>query len=152
MKVQEALDRIDSIKPNMVPPEIKVQWLSELDDVIRREIIQEHYDGPRPPHHHHHHHHWPGNPLEQHPHHHEKPMPEEEKQQYCAERRDEELLVPFPYDKLYQYYLAMQIDIVTAEIEKYNTDSQLFQAAYVEYQDWYNRHYYPRQRVCEFSL
>ena len=72
MNIQQALDRIDSIKPNMVMQDIKVQWLSELDDMIRREIVEQHHKDNRP-------HHpwghpdrpidgrypWPGNPLEQ---------------------------------------------------------------------------------------
>ena len=44
MNIQQALDRIDTIKPNMVPPDIKVQWLSELDAMIRQEIIDTHYE------------------------------------------------------------------------------------------------------------
>lgn len=149
MTIQQALDRIDAIKPNMVMQEVKIQWLSEIDAVIQEEIINQHYDNGKPPHHHIH---WPGNPLDQHIHHHHD-HEGKKLEPYCTDGdMTQQLIVPFPYDKLYQHYLAMQLDIVNAEVEKYNNDSQLFNAAYMEFSDWYTRNHMPVQKNRQFRL
>lgn len=62
------------------------------------------------------------------------------------------LTVPFPYSKLYDHYLAMQIDWANAEVDKYNNDAALFASAYQEYANWYNVHNMPVQRHREFHL
>lgn len=42
MKIQEALDRIDLMKPNAVSTGQKIMWLSELDGLIWEEVITTH--------------------------------------------------------------------------------------------------------------
>lgn len=155
MTIQEALDLIDGIKPNMVPQDIKVRWLSELDGMLDREIVKQHHDGPRRPYHHHEP--WLIHPLlheDVHVHDHERPEPPEEFQPYDphGDLTEQTLLVQFPYDKVYQHYLAMQIDVANQEIDKYNNDSQLYQLALQEWSDWYTRTHFPKQRNCEFHL
>lgn len=42
MKIQEAIDYLDEVKPNQYPFEIKLQWLSELDARLYEDIIKTH--------------------------------------------------------------------------------------------------------------
>lgn len=160
MTIQEALDRIDAVKPNMVPTEIKIQWLGELDGMIWKEIITQHEpadrDHPVPERW------WKGrllDPLQHDDVHHfppppPRPMPDAPDEMHYALDIDTStrLLVPFPYDRMYQFYLAMKIDEVNMEIEKRNNDGALFDAAYGEYSDWYTRHHMPLQKRRSFRL
>ena len=127
MTIQEAIDRVDILKPNHFTFEDKVKWLSQLDGQIYSDIILAHekaegtpdsfagYDNDT----------WP----------------------------DVELLVPFPYsDDIYVYYLAAQIDLGNAEISKYNNDKTLYNTALQTYQNYYNRNHMPVQRVRDFRL
>lgn len=151
MTIQEALDRIDMMRPNMMKKEIKIQALSELDGLIWREIIQNHEDGS------------------------EKPMtimeqivflsPEE---RTIGETEDEQtqefpgytietdpgtvLLAPFPYDEVYTWWLASKADWQNQEIDKYNNDRTLFNNAYDTLSDWWTRTHMPKQRSREFRI
>ena len=42
MTIQEALDRVDLLRPNYQDINMKIRWLSELDGLIYREIISNH--------------------------------------------------------------------------------------------------------------
>ena len=155
MTIQEALDMIDMIKPNMVPPEAKVRWLGDLDGMLWREVVLAHEHGeaparPKPP---------SVDPFDRKPMH---TMQDERQEGHEAEHSlpdydmvtdlGTQLLAPHPYSKMYPLYLAQQIDLANAEIEKYNNDSALFQTAFNDYNAWYTRTHMPRQRVREFRL
>lgn len=152
MTIQEALDRIDLMRPNMVEKTVKIAALSELDGLIFREIILNHEDGrPRPM-----------TPMEEiiwlSP---EKrtygsgnppvPPPEPQFPGYTMETDPgTELLVKFPYDEIYTWWLASKVDWANQEMDKYNNDRTLFNSAYDTYSDWYTRTHMPRQRSREF--
>lgn len=118
MKVGEAIALVDRQKPNKFSAEEKYRWLSEIDGLIVRELIDTHE----------------GSPLSgaftgyQ--------IPDDEKT---------ELLAPFPYDKLYRWYLESKIDLGNMEIGKYNNSNSLFNSAYLTFSDHYNRTHMPRQ-------
>ena len=42
MKIIEAIQKVDALKPNNYSQEDKIKWLSTLDGVIKREIIDTH--------------------------------------------------------------------------------------------------------------
>ena len=46
MRLQQAIDRVDEMRPNMQSRELKVIWLSELDGLIWRELIEKHHLKP----------------------------------------------------------------------------------------------------------
>lgn len=125
MTVQEAIDRIDMLKPNKYPARQKVAWLSDLDGMVWREVILAHerddlcdefdgYDQDTPP--------------------------------------DTELLVPVPYVDIYQHYMATQMDIANAETNKYAQDMMLFNNAWTTFGDYWTRTHMPVQKVCQFRL
>ena len=150
MRIQEALDKIDLMRPNMVKKQLKIAALSELDGLIRREIIDNHGNGKRPM------------TLM------EKIifLPPEERAEADEEQEEEtefagynietdpstELLAPFPYDEIYLYWLASKVDFQNLEMDKYNNDRVLFNNAWETLSDWWTRTHMPRQRVREFRL
>lgn len=54
-----------------------------------------------------------------------------------------ELLIPPPWDEVYVYYLYAQMDQRLGEIERYNNDAALFNAAWNDAVTWYNRTHMP---------
>ena len=42
MTIIEAINRIDALKPNNCSQDMKVQWLSQLDGIIKEKIIDTH--------------------------------------------------------------------------------------------------------------
>jgi len=56
-----------------------------------------------------------------------------------------ELLIPEPYDDVYMYYIDQRVAYNNNDIRRYNTASQLFNNAYITYQQWYNRTHRARQ-------
>lgn len=111
MTIAEAIETADKLKPNQYDHETKVQWLSNLDGMIFREVIKTHAKQPI--------HHFSG---------------------YEDAVSETPLLVPFPYDDdVYVSYLHSQIDKMNGETAKYNQSATLFNSAYIRYQDWYSR-------------
>ena len=136
MKLQQAIDRVDELRPNMQSREIKVAALSELDGLIWRELIQKHwmktdeYDGYEKD--------AAGRPL----------MPEYDSDTDPGKT----LLVPVPYDNVYVYWLMAKIDEQTMEQEKYNNDKAMFTAAYESFSDYWTRTHMPKTRVRELRI
>lgn len=140
MKLQQAMDRVDEMRPNMQSRTLKLDWLSELDGLIWREIIIRHF------------------------------MTTEEYAAYddrygkneagyfnipaYDEDTDEgkDLLVPFPYDNLYLYWLMAKIDEQTLEQDKYNSDRAMFNASYESFSDFWTRNHMPRTRTRELRI
>ncbi len=56
---------------------------------------------------------------------------------------DDVLLVPFPYDGIYNYWLQAMISLENGENAKYVVQMQLFNAEYTNYARWYNRNHRP---------
>ena len=53
---------------------------------------------------------------------------------------DEQLLIPFPYgEDVYYNYLQAMIALENSETQRYNKRLQMFNNAYTEYKNWYNR-------------
>lgn len=117
MKIENALQQCDDLKPNMFSPGDKILWLSILDGIIKKEIIDTHegyddivfngYDDNTP--------------------------------------LDTELLVPEPYSDVYIKWLFSQIDFNNAEFDRYNNSMMMYNTAYVQYANWYNRTHMPLQ-------
>ena len=126
MTVREAITQVDRLKPNKYSEADKVKWLSDIDGLIVRELVDTHENSPLT----------------------------EEFMGYTdlATHGDTELLVPFPYDILYRWYLESQIDLSNMEINKYNNSKTLFNNAYLTYTDHYNRTHMPKQRVPVFRF
>lgn len=116
MTIREAVSAADKIKQgNVYSEREKIGWLSTLDGIIKKEIIDTHegaeniqfggYDNETDV--------------------------------------DTELLVYEPYTNVYVYYMAAQIDLNDGEITKYSNDMTLFNNAYRMFSDSFNRLHKP---------
>lgn len=116
MKIIEAINEADALKPNGYTQEEKIRWLSTLDGAIKKEIIDQHEgaetDG------------FPGYDEE-------TPL-------------ETELLAQEPYGRpLYLRYLEMQMDYYNGETARYNNSQTMYQAAYAAFARWYHRTHRP---------
>ena len=115
MTVIEAVNRIDSVKPNNYTQADKVAWLSQLDGRVKAEIIDTHEDAPVV--------NFSG---------YDKDTP-----------LSTTLLVPYPYDELYPLWLEARIDYANSEYTRYNNSMAMFNTAYADYERYYNRTHMP---------
>ena len=118
MTIKEALDAIDVIrKNNKVSEEMKIRWLSRLDAKAHREVFLSHEgveQGTED---------FPGYDI--------------------STPQEQELMIPFPYDEVYEYYLAMKVDETLSESLKYNISAEKFNHAYQAFMDRYNQVHKP---------
>lgn len=118
MTIGQALEIIDKKYPNHFDDAVKIGWLSELDGKVHAEILLTH-DGDVTA--------FGGYRYD--------------------DDRDTTLLVPEPFAYgVYTRYLEMMIDQEYKEIERYNQSATLYNAAYLEFENWYNRTHMPRSR------
>lgn len=124
MTIQAAIDLIDSLKPNMFSDQQQVAWLSDLDGMIWREIIQTHEGAPETP--------FTGYDQDTQP--------------------DTALLAPAPYSDVYKHYLASRMDIANRDNNEYAKDMALFATAWQTLCDYWNRTYMPISKVHQLRL
>lgn len=122
MKINEAIQAVDSLKPNGYSELEKIGWLSELDGTIKAEIIDTHegaedisFNGYNEQ-----------TPLEQ------------------------ELIVPYPYDRIYKSWLESRIDYANGDYAKYNNSVTVFNTDYLSFQRAYNRKHMPKGSKIKF--
>lgn len=118
MTIREVLETVDRLKVNTYRTEDKIDWLSILDGLIYNEVFRTH-----------------------------EGCPVMEFNGYEVSDQDVELLVPEPYAyDIYLHYLEARIDQENEEIVKYNQSISLYNAAYLRFQDFWNRthRYVPR--------
>lgn len=129
MTIQDALSRVDLLKPNMQSVGFKIDYLSQIDAIIHRELLMKHEM----------------NEAEE--------WPEEFEPYDEGTDRGTELLVPFPYDEdLYTFWLMSKVDIQNQELDKYANDRTLFNNAYETFSDWLTRTHMPISAAREFHL
>lgn len=122
MTIIEAVARVDAVKPNVYQLPQKIKWLSELDGIIKKEIIDTHEGGE-------------GITFSG----------------YTEDTNtNTELLVPAPYDEIYVRYLEMQIDYTNNEYGKYNNSMMVYSSAYNAFEKHYNRDHMPISRGSRF--
>ena len=122
MKIIEAINQIDSQKPNTCSYEEKLSWLSRLDFMVKRLIIDTHeggdgvsftdYDDSTDP--------------------------------------NTEMLVPAPFDEMYIRWLEAQIDYANEEYDRYNNAVLMYQTAYDGFSAWYNRNHMPISKSIQY--
>ena len=122
MKIIEAINRVDALKRNTYSQPDKVQWLSRVDQMVKRHIIDTHegaeavtftgYDD--------------------------------------ATDLDTELLVPAPYDELYLRWMEAMIDFHNGEYGKYNNAVDMFNTSYAAFQNYYNRTHMPKGKQFKY--
>ena len=122
MTLQQAIDRIDAIMHNTYSREQKVEWLSRLDSMVQRLIIDTHEGGDSVA--------FAG----------------------YDDRTgmDTVLLAPAPFDEMYVRWLEAQIYYANGEYDKYNNAILMYQTAYDGYANYYNRSHLPKGRNINF--
>lgn len=122
MKIIEAINRIDALKHNTYSQTDKVQWLSRVDWMIKRHIIDTHEGA------------------------------EEVSFTGYDDSTDlqTELLAPPPYDELYLRWMEAQIDYHNGEYGKYNNSVEMFNIAYEGFQNYYNRTRMPKGKKFKY--
>ena len=113
MKIIEAINQIDSLKPNTYSVKQKIYWLSQLEAMVKVQVIDTHEGGDRIP--------FDG----------------------FTEDTDTQtqLFMPAPFDMAYIYWLEAQIHYANEDIERYNGAIRLFSDAYRAFQlDYHGKH------------
>ena len=122
MKIIEAINGIDSLNHNTYTESDKVQWLSRVDWMVKKHIIDTHegaeevtftgYDDMTDP--------------------------------------NTELLVPAPHDELYLRWMEAQIHYHNGEYGKYNNAIDMFNTTYEDYKRHYNRTHMPKGKQFKY--
>ena len=115
MKLMKAIAKIDSLKQNTYDRSEKIAWLSELDGMVKRQIIDTHEGGSQVP--------FSGYDLS---------TPDEQ-----------ELLVSAPFAEMYLLWLEGKIDYYNGDYTRFNNAMTLFDAAYKAFGDDYTRTHIP---------
>ena len=115
MTLIEAITRIKTLKPNTFLKQDIIRWLSILDGIIKKEIIDTHEGG------------------------------ESVTFNGYNEQSDltVDMLVPAPYDDIYIRWLEAQMDYANGEYNKYNNSVAIYNEAYTNYERYYNRTHMP---------
>ena len=139
MTPEKAIQLADKMKPNMMSEDVKYQFLNEIEGKVFYEIIMTHENDENAecPHY--------DPPAEAED---EEETESEEETEETEETEDEpaEMLAQAPYDMLYVYWLMAQIDHLNMEMDKYNNDRGLFENAWGNFADYWNRTKMPIQR------
>lgn len=122
MTILEAINQIDNLKHNTYSRSDKLAWLSRLDHMIVR-LIMETHEG--------------ADTLEFAGYGDNTPL-------------DTVLLVPAPFDEIYLRWLEAQMDYANGEYERYNNSIAMYQAAYDGYAGYYNRTHMPKGRKIRY--
>lgn len=136
MKLAEIIGKVDTLKKNQIEDDLKRQWISELDLLVFHEIILTH-ELPEI---------LKGNETVQ------RFIENGGKESPYDENTDgeTELLIPEPYSDVYFWWLASKIDLMELNSKQYKADLELYNNAYLTYQDYYNRTHMPVQKVRGF--
>lgn len=124
MKIIEAITRLDALKFNTYTQTDKVEWLSGLDNMVKKHIIDTHEGA------------------------------EDVIFTGYDESTDlqTELLVPAPHDEMYLRWLEAQVDYHNGEYDKYNNAIIMFNTVYEAYQSYYTRTHLPLIRGRRFRF
>ena len=116
MTINEAIARADRESHNTIPKEEKIRWLSDIDGIIKLEIIDTHEGAEG---------------VEYKGYTEDTPL-------------DTVLIVSEPWSDVYIKYLEMKIAYAHAEYDKYNNATLAYNSAYTAFAKWYNRTHMPK--------
>ena len=122
MTIIEVVNRLDALKFNTYTQDDKVEWLSRLDTMVKKQIIDTHEGAEAI-----------------------------SFQGYTTDTpMDTVLLVPAPHDEMYLRWMEAQKDYHNGEYDKYNNAIILFNSAYENYAADYNQNHKPVSRGRRF--
>lgn len=113
MKIIEAINQIDSLKPNTYSTEQKILWLSNLESMVKRLVIDTHEGGEHVT--------FTG---------------------FTGDTdTSTTLLMPAPYDVAYLYWLEAKIHYANEDIDMYNSAVIMFDSTFSKYKADYTRNH-----------
>ena len=116
MKICEAISQINSLKPNTYSDKQKIYWLSQVESMIKRLVIDAHEGGEQIS--------FAG---------------------FTEDTSTEtELFMPEPFSMGYVYWLEAQIHYANEDIDMYNSAIMMFNASFSEYKADYKRNHVSR--------
>ena len=122
MTIIEAIGKIDDLKHNIYSLADKIGWLSRLDSMAKRLVIDTHDGG--------------GDVCFS---------------GYNVDTDlNTEMLIPEPFDEAYLRWMEAQIDYHNGEYEKYNNSIDTFNVSWTAYQNYYNRTHMPKGKRMKF--
>ena len=122
MTINEAITRLDSLKPNGYTLSDKIGWLSIVDGMIKNNIIDTHEGGEG---------------VTFNGYNDDTPL-------------DTELLVKAPYDELYISWLSSKVDYFNGEYVKYNNNIVRYNDTLSAYANHYNRTHMPKGKKHKY--
>ena len=122
MKLAELIAHVDSIRPNAYDKDVMTGWVNEIERQVWEQVINRAEDAVD----------YPG--------------------LYVYDANDEtELLVDDSHKDVYVTYLLAQMDYANMEIDRYNVDSTMHQAAWDGYAAEYRRNHLPKTHETPVS-
>ena len=119
MTLIEMIAMVDELRPNQISKQTKTTWLNEIEHRVYDEVISRAA----------------------------RFCPWFDFKPYEYEVDDDtELAVPDYYCDVYRTYICSKIDVALGEIDRYNNDAALFEAAWSDYAAWYRRNHMPKER------
>lgn len=112
-KIKDVIARVDEVKPNAFSQAQKLYWLAQLDGRVAADVML---------------------------------MYISDIQQFNYQHPDDlerELLVSFPHEEIYDYWLQAKIDEANGEDSKYMNTMEAFNAAWNNFVCWFARTYQP---------
>ena len=122
MTIIESINRLDSLMHNTYSQSDKVAWLSRLDTMVKKHIIDTHEGA------------------------------EDVTFEGYNDSTDlqTELLAPEPYAEMYLRWMEAQIHYTNGEYNKYNNAVEMFQTAYDGFRNYYNRNHMPKGKRFKY--
>lgn len=114
--INDILSKVAEVKPNQYEDAVLAGWLGVIDGKIIDEVFRTHEEP-------------------------EGGFPEFHA--YTENDLGTEMLVPDPYSELYIYYLFAMIDFHNGETARYADSMQMFNYAYSQFCNYYNRTHMP---------
>ena len=116
MTIMESIRQVDGLKPNTYSMGQKILWLSQLEAIVKRQVIDAHAGG------------------------------ELVSFSPFGEDTDTEtvLFLPEPFDMAYRYWLEAQIHYANEDMDLYNSAMGMFQSVFRAYQADYKRNHMAR--------
>lgn len=119
MTIREAINEVDTLKPNMYGMQEKIKWLSRLDSRIAQDILATHE------------------------------LSEEEQELlpfegYTEDDIEQELLIGEPYDEMYASWLSAQVDWHNMEFDNFNVNNAMFESVFTQFRNAFNRSHMPK--------
>lgn len=115
MKLREAIERVDEIKPNAFSSAVKTDWINALEGRIAADVLLL------------------------------APAEVKQLRYTYPEDQNTELLVDPPHDDIYTLWLAAKIDEANGEYNKYQNTMQIYNEHFGDFVRWFASTWEPAQ-------